>query len=320
MIVIKNLPELVSLLERLQGGEDIPLSSIDMSTFHKVKIKIKGDNNTYNGTLNYNLCQGLLDFQTEIWQAYAKIKYGSAKVNRLSQEEKKALTVNFSINDGCTELLSDFNNLLSFLVKFTDGMDGTEKIIVLAILVGGILIHRYQNFKHDEQMRLIETTREYKMFGKLDELVSAFNALNKNMKIIKKGMEKAYTSLIRGVKDADEVSITSSGIEVDLDKSDIKILTGKVSEPKNREYETRKAFVSKLFTSGDNNMMVSFRDEETGVNFSTTIPKDEFSDDLSGDIVRSMISSTPIFVTGLFHYSNNEIRSVDLEKVSKDNK
>ncbi|WP_262363927.1 hypothetical protein [Histophilus somni] len=113
---IENAEELLSFIQILKD-EKIDLDNVEFSLLKEDKIKIKGDPLRYNGSINYSICKGICEYHNEIWRAYAEIKTGKPHITQLTQEEKEALEITFTVKEGCTEIIGDLTELFNAICK-----------------------------------------------------------------------------------------------------------------------------------------------------------------------------------------------------------
>ncbi|MEG9531610.1 hypothetical protein [Mannheimia indoligenes] len=236
---IENAEELLSFIQTLKD-EKIDLDNVEFSFLQEVKIKIQGDPLRYNGSINYAICKGICEFQNEIWRAFAEIKTGKPHITQLTQEEKEALEITFTVNEGCTEIIAELKDMFIAMRKLfkevTNGMTGTQKTLTCTALVLGIGgavigIKWLDNQKEIEIAKIQSAENQVKQTSESEVLKQAFKTIQdvanessnsrfkQSIQTVEEHTEKAYSEVVRSVSDAEMVTISQgSHTEIKLDK------------------------------------------------------------------------------------------------------
>ncbi|EGF13530.1 MULTISPECIES: hypothetical protein [Haemophilus] len=237
---IENAEELLNFIQALKTDEKINLEKVELDFLKQVKIKIQGDPHRYNGSINYAICKGICEFQNEIWRAYAEIKTGKPHITLLTQDEKDALEITFTVNEGCTEIIADLKDLFIAMRKLfkeiTNGMNGTQKTLTCTALVlgiGGTIIGSkwVDNQKEIELAKIEATENQIKQQNESDALKQAFQTIQtvatesnnprfkQSIQAVELHTDKAYSEMIRATSDAEQVTISNGNkTEIKLDK------------------------------------------------------------------------------------------------------
>ncbi|MCK3656403.1 hypothetical protein A4G19_13800 [Pasteurellaceae bacterium Macca] len=226
---IENAEELLNLVERLKDNDKVELEQIEFNFLKQVKIKIQGDPLRYNGSINYAICKGICEFQNEIWRTYAEVKSGKPHITLLTQEEKDALEVIFTVNEGCTEIIADltdmFNAMRKLFKEVTNGMTGGQKAFTctaLAIGIGGAVVGAkwfdYQaeielaNIQSSENQAIQQSESEVlkQAFQTIQAVANESNnpRFKQSIQAIEQHTDKAYSEIARSVSDAETVTIS----------------------------------------------------------------------------------------------------------------
>lgn len=222
---IENAQELSHFINLLKTDESIDLEKVELSFLKKVKIKIKGDPLRYNGTINYAICKAICEFQNEIWRTYAEIKTGIPHITQLTQEEKDALEIVFTINEGCTEIIADLTEMFKEMRKFfkgiTNGMTGKQKVFTytaLALCAGSAFVaHSWIEAEKEVKLAQNETAEKQNETQQLSVILTAIKDVANNsnnprfkqsIQAIEEHTEKAYSEVARAVSDAESVTIS----------------------------------------------------------------------------------------------------------------
>lgn len=228
---IETEQELKNLVEQLKNNAIIDINKLDLSFLNQLTIKVKGNVSRYNGSLNFAICKGICEYQTEIWKAYAEIKTGVPDLRKLTQSEKEALEIQFEINEGCTEIiakLTEFCNSAKGLVKeVANGMTGNQKmltIIALAICAGVYFgAEKYIDNQTDIALANINAEKEKAIAEnetvRLNEILTTIRDVANNnthprvkqsIQAIEEHTHKGFSEIVRAVNDADSVTITQA--------------------------------------------------------------------------------------------------------------
>lgn len=105
-------------------------------------IEVKGEK--FHSSLTSSMISGMASMNEAFQRAYAMAKYGSPKLNLLTNEDRQALDVIFKIEEGSTESCTDWsctaNTALTFLQSTMENMSGIEKMTVLLALISALTI------------------------------------------------------------------------------------------------------------------------------------------------------------------------------------
>ncbi|ARB76458.1 hypothetical protein ABWE90_01385 [Pasteurella multocida] len=226
---IENEQELTNFIQQLKNGSSVEFDKIDFSFLNQLKIKVQGDPNRYNGSLNFAICKGICEYQNEIWKAYAEIKAGVPDLRKLTQKEKEALEIQFEINDGCTQIianLTEFCNSAKDLVKeVTNGMTGNQKVLTIIALTicAGLYFGAEKYIENQSEIEVVKIQSEKDKVvsenetQKLDKILSTIQEIatesrnprfKHSIEAIESHTQKGFAEIARSVSDADEVTFT----------------------------------------------------------------------------------------------------------------
>lgn len=123
----------------LEGKQDFP-ANLKFKDWPKIELNIKGGR--YHSSLPTSVMDGFVQFQNDVYLAFALIKYGVADLRKLSATEKQGLELVFEIKEGSTDGNSPTdewaNKAFEFLGNIMSGMNSRDKAAVLATLVFGV--------------------------------------------------------------------------------------------------------------------------------------------------------------------------------------
>ncbi|QYJ86931.1 hypothetical protein K0I73_04120 [Shewanella mesophila] len=122
----------------LEGKLDFP-ANVKFKNWPKIELNIKGKR--YHSSLPTSVMEGFVQFQNDVYLAFALIKYGVADLRKLSATEKQDLELIFEIKEGSTDSNSTIddwaNKALGSLGNIMSGMNSRDKAAVLITLVLG---------------------------------------------------------------------------------------------------------------------------------------------------------------------------------------
>lgn len=133
-----------AFLDKYAREDTIDFSKLDIKFegWPILLINVKGDK--FHSSLTSSMISGMALMNDAFQRAYAMAKYGTPKLNLLTNEDKQALDVIFKIEEGSTESCTDWsctaNTALTFLQQTMENMSGMEKMTVLLALIGALTI------------------------------------------------------------------------------------------------------------------------------------------------------------------------------------
>lgn len=240
-IIIDSIESLENVFTRLQSGEEILIEQLNIKLFESVKFKIYGDQKRYNGTLPASLAQGLCDFQTEMYKVYTLIRYKTDNLQRLGSSDRENAEIVFSINPGCTEIITALTDLTnacgSAFDKVTQGMSPTQKttcfLFAIALFGGAWVGTSYLKSESEISLKQEETQQQKNKSKSENERLSILKdgmlqSMRANAGVdtieraegIQEHIAKAYTGVLKAASDADRIDIESAS-KVKLSQSDV---------------------------------------------------------------------------------------------------
>lgn len=153
---INNINQFYDLAEQITENFDHD-RSIDFSTIElnidPITIKIEGEK--YNSTLDTKIMESIIEYQKRIYDCYSLALYN--KVNKLSEDEKKDLMLFVKVENGCSFIKFDVNEILKEMIKKMNN----RQVIVCAlgcaiIIVGGAIIAKIHTNNTTIRLKEIE--------------------------------------------------------------------------------------------------------------------------------------------------------------------
>ncbi|EOG6955107.1 hypothetical protein QVN24_15035 [Yersinia ruckeri] len=240
-ITIDSIDSLESVFGRIQSGEEILIEQLKIELFDSVKFKIYGDPLRYNGTLPASLAQGLCEFQTEMYKVYTLIRYKTDNLQRLGSGDREDAEIVFSINPGCTEIITALTDLATAcgnaFDKVTHGMSPTQKttcfLFAIALFGGAWVGTSYLNSETEVAVKQEETKQqENKIKSENEKLTILKDGMLQSMRAnagvdtieraegIQEHVTKAYTGVLKAASDADRIEIEGAA-KVNLSQKDV---------------------------------------------------------------------------------------------------
>lgn len=322
-IIISNLDDLKVILDRINTGEEILISNLDFSVLSKVTLKIIGKD--YNGKLNSNIVVALNNYQNELQKLYCMVRYNSNNLRSLSLEDKKLLTVEYEIKEGCTEII---NALTSFFdttgrafEKMTAGMSGNQKtacmiFLILCVTVGWCARDYYTHLASvDENQKDIAGQRlEIEKIKAIQEGVKATVGNNPKAEKLASDTEKQarniYSSTIKLLPSVDNVEITSGISSVNLDKNGISSIIA-TEKSKLQTVEANKILNIESIKKSLDRLAITCSETGSDYTFILSVDKSFIEDDEISIIFDNFKNDKPINVFGSFKVRDGVIEKAN---------
>lgn len=335
---IENAEELLSFIQALKSNEYIDLDKVELDFLKQVKIKIQGDPLRYNGSINYAICKGICEFQNEIWRVYAEIKTGKPHITQLTQEEKDALEITFTVNEGCTEIIGDLTELVNAIRKcftgLTNGMTGRQKVFTytaFAIAIGGSVVGSkwLDNQKEIEIAKIETAASQAKTQSENDVLKQAFQTIQavaaesstprfkQAILAIEEHTEKAYSEIVRSASDAEQITISNgTNTEIKLDKPQLNKIVDDLTA---QEKATTKPDILDLYIDGvkrQEGKISIFARTLSGESFTANIDPDMLGDDGVNTIIDRIKDINPIKLSGMIKRRAGKIEQATFSAIA----
>lgn len=284
---IHNLDQIIATIA--EQNTTLDLNSIDFSGLYpEIGIKLIGDENRLDGTLNSTICKGLSDFHNDFLKAYCIIKYNSDNLKQLKQDERQKLEFVYTVNPGCTDILvaaKDFCDSLKQAVdSVTKDMTGTQKtalFLVAVLSVGGYFAFDSYNERLKAEMTaqketaIAETTakkevslaeigrdRMDKLVGALEKSIESNNAANERALKFKAQADKAYQGMVKQSLAAGATEIQYRGAtKATLDQDEAKEMISNNKQQLVTETGVRAVEIASVRWTDDDNLSVTARTE-----------------------------------------------------------
>ncbi|WP_267427081.1 hypothetical protein [Methylobacterium sp. GC_Met_2] len=129
----------------------------------RAKFTFKGDG--FNQSLFSSTMKGIIEYQNSYYRTVAQVLKKEPNIGRLTNEEKDAYELNFSIKEGSSEVDSDvYKQLAKLGEKVVQGMSPKQRyslvILIALLLFGAYTVPRYLD--HVENVKKSDTELEEK--------------------------------------------------------------------------------------------------------------------------------------------------------------
>lgn len=131
VLTVNGTDEALSLIERLQAGEEITFPDrIELQgDLGKLVICVEGGN--YHSSVPGNFARGIWEFQQELYRAVAATTQGVTDLRKLPKEAYEQYNLVFEVSDGCSNLEAPTSSFFTALGKGLSDMDDRNKLIAI---------------------------------------------------------------------------------------------------------------------------------------------------------------------------------------------
>lgn len=222
-------------MDENQGGYEVTISTEDEAwafleraitqefgdKFHGVKfdnwptIEIKLEGERWDSSLTARNMAGLIEIQNFLYKSLALVLYDSTNTKILHPREKKSVEISFKLSQGSALIEVNLNPAFVEVCKtMSSTMSPTMiglTIVGLALAWGGTAVLKawLQHRKDIQTAKIAEESRQFaaEQETKRMEIFAKAISANPKLDVIKQQSEEMYANLIKGVADADKVSI-----------------------------------------------------------------------------------------------------------------
>lgn len=282
---IDNLDRIIATIA--EQNTTLDFNAIDFTSLYpEIGIKLIGDENRLNGTLNSTICKGLSDFHNDFLKAYCIIKYNTDNLKQLKQDERQKLEFVYTVNPGCTDILvaaKEFCDSLKQAVdSVTKDMTGTQKtalFLVAVLSVGGYFAFDAYNERIKAEITAeketttaqitaqkevslagIERDRMDKLVEVLEKSIESNNIANERAIKFKSQADKAYEGIVKQSLAAGATEIQYRGAtKVKLDQDQAKEMIFKNKQQLVTENGVKAVEIASIRWTDDGNLSVSAR-------------------------------------------------------------
>lgn len=310
-LVIDSVDELYGLIAKY--SDDSSEAKIEHIKFGEslssLKIKYKGDG--YNGSLTAASMEGIVEFQKSLYRVAAQALYGVDNATRLTQKDKEFLALNFSVDDGCTELLATLSN---FFEKLGENMDSKHKMVVMcviaALITGGVVYKIYS----DNGVAQSQEETKIKLEQERTKQIEILLKKNADLGRIQSHIENGVKSIVQSAAGADE--ITYFGYE--FNSSVISAITERAKRtPTTAEIINSTFKVTQINTAESALFKFLLKNTLDEKEFTATLESSEFDAEKKLALCSAAVSNNSINLTVSITRANENIRAARIEAVGE---
>ena len=191
--LIRSEDDFLNFLEEMKAREGLDskefiFPNVKFAGWPSLDINVKGER--YHSSITSAMLFGMSMLNEEIQRAFATIRYGSQNLQRLTNEDKQRLDINFKISEGSTDAEGTTDKIINAVTDFLrdtmSGLNGWQKMLVIITMVGAASTCGYHYISEnavterhatDRQVEIakttsdginkaIEATLDYKIYGK----------------------------------------------------------------------------------------------------------------------------------------------------------
>lgn len=220
IIKIRSADEAWELLQRTLDGGELPENlQLVFDGWPSFDLRINGRD--WHGTVPTRVMSPLLDVQKDIHRAYARIRYGSANLRKLSDEERDSLELVIQVEKGSsvleTPIWTQLNELATAAIGKMNSHDIVVTVLGLAVVYGGMEIakawiaQRQAAVESDNLVQLSEQeTKRLEIFANAVQQKPALGDARSDY-------ESTQNSILKTLKPGDK--ITAKGVVLQSDEA-----------------------------------------------------------------------------------------------------
>ena len=161
-LVIRSEDDAIALLVRAHEGKVEPFSTLMFDGWPTLNLHLTGEK--FHQSITPSVMKGLLEFQRQIYHAYALAKYDDA-TRRLNSSERSDFEIRVDVKDGSSDLGINFTEIAIKLVeqlgsKMTPGNIVFTVISIAIMFFGNSAFANYLNNRKEIKLREIDSATE----------------------------------------------------------------------------------------------------------------------------------------------------------------
>lgn len=159
-VIINSEDEAFAFLEKYVSGYSLP-ENVSFGEWPNLKFKLSGKK--FNKSLTPSVMKGFVDMQHQINKSYALVKYGIPDPRKLSKEEKEALEIEVTVEQGSSLIEVNIDGFLTKITHELVGKMSPQDVVVtvlgVALIWGGVTLFK-KFLDNRKEVRLAETKKE----------------------------------------------------------------------------------------------------------------------------------------------------------------
>lgn len=150
--LIRSEDDFLNFLEEMKAREGLDskefiFPNVKFAGWPSLDINVKGER--YHSSITSAMLFGMSMLNEEIQRAFATIRYGSQNLQRLTNEDKQRLDINFKISEGSSDAEGTTDKIINAVTDFLrdtmSGLNGWQKMLVIITMVGAASTCGYLN-------------------------------------------------------------------------------------------------------------------------------------------------------------------------------
>jgi hypothetical protein len=240
----------------LQNRKEAASASINLESLDWASFSVTYRGRSFHQTVTASLMRGLVEYQTDLYRAFARLTKEDGRVSKLTDEEKEQLELVFAVKEGSSEIRADAKSLYEAIKIAVRKMNGRQSLIAIIVLIlvffGTAGAWHYldttvesQRIQAEEKGREIDATDHQALYDLLQKLndTSKSQILNNALKAsptaldISEYSSHAYGEIVRNSVSAESITIHGT----DVDSKMISLLT-KTRRAKSENFDVKTQF------------------------------------------------------------------------------
>lgn len=215
---------------RAAASAKLELVDLDWAQFNVI---YRGNN--FHQTVTASVMRGLVEYQNDLYRAYARVTKDDGRVTKLTDTEKADLELVFEVKEGSTDLLAQAAGVLGAMSKAVEKLSGKQALIAILVLLllsfGTIGVGMYFQYTVDlKKIEAEEKGRQYDIQEKKDlyELIqkltdkdtsAAMNSALRSSPIasdVAEYVRHGYDEIIRNADSVDELVLQNTTVSASV--------------------------------------------------------------------------------------------------------
>jgi hypothetical protein len=314
VLTITTVDQLYELATRL-SGEDSFTDTVEFGG-ELANLLIKFDGKNYKSSLPSNAMAGLVELQKSLYRAAAQALYGSDNAAKLTQEDKDALLLTFTIKEGSTDVASSLKNFLEKLAEGFPTMDSKHKLIaivaVVAMLVGGYTTKSLIESNNENTLKIEQEKTKIELEKQRTEQMKLMLKGHASLSSIHANIESGLKAVVQGAADADKITINESVFNKDVIAS---LVERSKRRPTSAELIDGQFAVTNINTSLNDVFKLGLRRIDSLQEFIATLEKSEFTQEEKHSLWLAASNVTPISLKINITKAGDSIKSATIEEI-----
>lgn len=158
------------LLENRRAAANASIELVDLSWGH-VNVTYRGE--VFHQTVTASIMRGLVEYQNDLYRAFARVTKDDGRVTKLTDAEKADLELVFKVNEGSSDFWAEAASLMGALSKAVEKLTGRQALIAILVLIlltfGTVGVGMYFQYTVDlKKIEAEEKGRQYDIEEKKD--------------------------------------------------------------------------------------------------------------------------------------------------------